>query len=174
MAPEVAVEPAGAGRGLVWTVEDGGLNRRRVVLGKRTLEASSRSATVFRRGLWSQDDPVPAITGSCGANSDGRAMNLAIRDIRHNLGRFLLTCVGVSLLLSVVMSMIGIYRGLVVEALTIARAPAPHLWVVEANSRGPFAETSRIPGDVRELALRIRRMNLEVVLRVTAQSIIVA
>ena len=82
-------------------------------------------------------------------------MNLAIRDIRHNLGRFLLTCVGVSLLLSVVMSMIGIYRGLVVEALTIARAPAAHLWVVEANSRGPFAETSRIPGDVRELVLRI-------------------
>nr|WP_244555722.1 ABC transporter permease [Bosea thiooxidans] len=51
--------------------------------------------------------------------------------------------------------MIGIYRGLVVDALTIARAPAVDLWVVEANTRGPFAEASRIPGDVREAVARI-------------------
>ena len=67
-------------------------------------------------------------------------MNLAYRDIRHNLFRFLLTCVGLGLLLGVVLAMIGIYRGLVVDALTIARAPAVDLWVVEANTRGPFAE----------------------------------
>jgi putative ABC transport system permease protein len=73
-------------------------------------------------------------------------MNLAYRDIRHNLGRFLLTCVGLGLLLGVVLAMIGIYRGLVVDALTIARAPAVDLWVVETNTRGPFAEASRIPG----------------------------
>ena len=82
-------------------------------------------------------------------------MNLAYRDIRHNLGRFLLTCVGLGLLLGVVMAMIGIYRGLVVDALTIARAPAVDLWVVEANTRGPFAEASRIPGDIREAVARI-------------------
>jgi len=82
-------------------------------------------------------------------------MNLALRDIRHNLGRFLLTCVGLSLLLGVVMSMIGIYRGLVAEALTIARTPAVDLWVVEADTRGPFAEASRIPGDTREAVARI-------------------
>lgn len=82
-------------------------------------------------------------------------MNLAVRDIRHNLGRFLLTCLGVSLLLTVVMSMIGIYRGLVAESLTLARAPAADLWVVEANSRGPFAESSRIPGDTREAIARL-------------------
>ena len=46
-------------------------------------------------------------------------MNLAYRDIRHNLGRFLLTCFGLSLLLGVVLSMIGIYRGLVEDALTL-------------------------------------------------------
>ena len=51
--------------------------------------------------------------------------------------------------------MIGIYRGLVVDALTIARAPAVDLWVVEANTRGPFAEASRIPGDIREGIARI-------------------
>jgi len=82
-------------------------------------------------------------------------MNLAYRDIRHNLGRFLLTCVGLGLLLGVVLAMIGIYRGLIVDALTIARAPAVDLWVVEAGTRGPFAEASRIPGDSREAIARV-------------------
>jgi putative ABC transport system permease protein len=82
-------------------------------------------------------------------------MNLAYRDIRHNRGRFLLTCIGLGLLLSVVLAMIGIYRGLVDDALTIARAPGIDLWVVEANTRGPFAEASRIPGDVREAVARV-------------------
>jgi putative ABC transport system permease protein len=82
-------------------------------------------------------------------------MNLAVRDIRHNLGRFLLTCVGLSLLLGVVMSMVGIYRGLVSEALTLVRAPAADIWIVEAQTRGPFAEASRIPGDTREAVARL-------------------
>jgi putative ABC transport system permease protein len=82
-------------------------------------------------------------------------MNLAYRDVRHSLFRFLLTCVGLGLLLGVVLAMIGIYRGLVVDALTIARAPAIDLWVVESGTRGPFAEASRIPGDTREAIARI-------------------
>jgi len=43
-------------------------------------------------------------------------MNLAVRDIRHNLGRFALTTVGIGLLLMIVMGMGGIYRGLIYEA----------------------------------------------------------
>jgi len=82
-------------------------------------------------------------------------MNLAWRDVRHNLGRFLLTCLGLSLLMTVVLSMIGIYNGIVVDALTIARAPAADLWVVESGTRGPFAESSRIPGDTREAVARL-------------------
>jgi putative ABC transport system permease protein len=82
-------------------------------------------------------------------------LNLAWRDIRHNLFRFLLTCLGLGLLLGVVLSMVGIYNGLVVDALTIARAPAVDLWVVEPNSRGPFAEASRIPGDTRAAIARL-------------------
>lgn len=82
-------------------------------------------------------------------------MNLAWRDIRHNSGRFVFTGVGLGLLLGVVLSMIGIYRGMVVDALTIARTPDVDLWVVEANSRGPFAESSRIPGDTREAVARM-------------------
>jgi putative ABC transport system permease protein len=83
-------------------------------------------------------------------------MNLAYRDIRHSLGRFLLTCLGLSLLLGVVLSMIGIYRGLVADALTLARTPAADVWVVESGTRGPFAESSRIPGDTREAIARLQ------------------
>lgn len=82
-------------------------------------------------------------------------MNLAYRDIKHNSGRFIFTGVGLGLLLGVVLSMIGIYRGMVVDALTIARTPAVDLWVVEAGSRGPFAESSRIPGETREAVARM-------------------
>lgn len=82
-------------------------------------------------------------------------MNLAYRDIRHNLGRFLLTCFGLSLLLGVVLSMIGIYRGLVDDALTLVRAPSVDLWIVESGTRGPFAESSRVPGDIREAVARL-------------------
>ena len=45
-----------------------------------------------------------------------REMNLAVRDIRHNFGRFALTTVGIGLLLMIVMGMGGIYRGLIYEA----------------------------------------------------------
>jgi len=82
-------------------------------------------------------------------------MNLAYRDIRHNAGRFALTCVGLGMLLGVVLAMIGIYRGLVTDALTLVRAPQADLWIVEADRRGPFAESSRIPGDTREAIERI-------------------
>jgi putative ABC transport system permease protein len=80
----------------------------------------------------------------------GRDVNLALKDIKHNLGRFLLTCLGLSLLLGIVMAMIGIYRGLIVESLGLVRAAGAQVWVVEGDTRGPFAEASRIPGDTRE------------------------
>ncbi|KAF0223420.1 MAG: hypothetical protein FD176_1882 [Rhodospirillaceae bacterium] len=82
-------------------------------------------------------------------------MNLAIRDIRHHLGRFVLTCLGLALLLGVVISMIGIYRGLVADALVLVRAPQADLWVVEGGTRGPFAESSRLPYDTRNAIARI-------------------
>jgi putative ABC transport system permease protein len=78
-------------------------------------------------------------------------MNLALKDIEHNVGRFLLTCVGLSLLLCIVLAMVGIYRGLIVEALGLLRAAQAQVWVVEGGTRGPFAEASRLPGDTREM-----------------------
>jgi putative ABC transport system permease protein len=75
-------------------------------------------------------------------------MNLAIRDVRYRLGRFLLTAVGLGLLMTTVMAMGGIYRGLVVEALSIVQACGADLWVVQKDTNGPFAETSRVPDDL--------------------------
>jgi putative ABC transport system permease protein len=82
-------------------------------------------------------------------------VNLAWRDIRHKLGRFLLTCLGLSLLLAVVIVMAGIYRGQTADALALLRAIKADVWIVQPATLGPFAESSRIPGDVREMVARI-------------------
>jgi putative ABC transport system permease protein len=82
-------------------------------------------------------------------------MNLAYRDIRHNLLRFNLTCFGLSLLLGVVITITGIYQGSLDDALRQVRAASPDLWVVQAGTNGPFAEASRIPGDMREMVARV-------------------
>lgn len=75
-------------------------------------------------------------------------MNLAIRDVEYRFGRFLLTAFGLGLLLATVMAMGGIYRGMVEDALSIVRAPGADLWVVQKDTNGPFAESSRIPDDL--------------------------
>ena len=76
-------------------------------------------------------------------------MNLAIRDIRYHRGRFILTSIGLGLLLGVVMSMGGIYRGLFAEALAVLDFTRADIWVVQQDTNGPFAETSRIPEDIK-------------------------
>ena len=82
-------------------------------------------------------------------------MNLAYRDIKHNLLRFVLTTFGLSLLLGIVIVITGVYRGLIDDALRQARAGNADLWVVQAGTNGPFAEASRIPGDTREIVARV-------------------
>lgn len=75
-------------------------------------------------------------------------MNLAVRDIRRHKTRFVLTCVGLGLLLTVVMAMSGIYRGLIGDATKVIDAVPGDVWIVQKDTRGPFAESSRIPEDV--------------------------
>jgi putative ABC transport system permease protein len=79
-------------------------------------------------------------------------MNLALKDIRHNFGRFALTTVGVGLLLMIVMGMGGIYRGLIREATLLVDKIGADLWVVQGATRGPFAEISRIPANLEDRA----------------------
>jgi putative ABC transport system permease protein len=82
-------------------------------------------------------------------------MNLAWRDIRHKIGRFLLTCLGLSLLMAVVITMAAMNRGQVEDATALVQAIGADIWVVEAGTIGPFAESSRIAGDTREIVARI-------------------
>ena len=77
-------------------------------------------------------------------------MNLATRDIRHHLARFILTTVGIGLLLMIVMGMGGIYRGLIREATLLVERIGADLWVVQGSTRGPFAEISRVPGNLED------------------------
>jgi putative ABC transport system permease protein len=72
-------------------------------------------------------------------------MNLASKDIQHNLGRFALTVFGIGMLLMIVMGMGGIYRGLVEDATLLVERIGADLWIVQRDTRGPFAEVSRVP-----------------------------
>ena len=72
-------------------------------------------------------------------------MNLAAKDVRHNLGRFALTAIGIGMLLMIVMGMAGIYRGLIEDATLLVDRIGADLWIVQRDTRGPFAEQSRVP-----------------------------
>ncbi|MBP1738563.1 MAG: FtsX-like permease family protein [Deltaproteobacteria bacterium] len=71
-------------------------------------------------------------------------MNLAYKDIRHNLSRFGLTAFGIGMLLMIVMGMVGIYRGMIQDATLLIDRIGADLWIVQNGTRGPFAEVSRV------------------------------
>lgn len=79
-------------------------------------------------------------------------MNLALRDIRHNAGRFVLTTIGIGMLLMIVMGMGGIYRGLIHEATLLVDQVGADFWIVQGDTRGPFAEISRVPATLEDRA----------------------
>lgn len=78
-------------------------------------------------------------------------INLARRDIEHTLGKFVVTAMGVGMLLGIVLIMIGVYRGLIVEAEIMLDDINADLWIVQENTMGPFAESSRIYQDFRDI-----------------------
>lgn len=82
-------------------------------------------------------------------------MNLAIRDVRRHFTRFVGTAVGLGLLLSVVVAMQGIYAGMVDDATILTRAMGADLWVVQHDTRGPFAEGSRLDPSVEARAAAV-------------------
>jgi putative ABC transport system permease protein len=82
-------------------------------------------------------------------------MNLALKDIQHNLGRFALTTLGIGMLLMVVMGMGGIYRGLIEDATLLVDRIGADLWIVQRDTRGPFAEVSRVPKTLVYRALAV-------------------
>ena len=82
-------------------------------------------------------------------------MNLAIKDIRHNLGRFIFTSIGIGMLLMIVMGMGGIYRGIIEDATLLIDNIDADIWVVQHKTRGPFAELSRVPQNLIHRTLAI-------------------
>jgi putative ABC transport system permease protein len=82
-------------------------------------------------------------------------MNLAVRDIRHNFGRFVFTALGIGMLLMIVMGMSGIYRGIIEDATLLIDKIGGDVWIVQHNTRGPFAELSRLPQNINHRALSI-------------------
>jgi putative ABC transport system permease protein len=82
-------------------------------------------------------------------------LNLAIRDVRRHLPRFIGTAAGLGLLLSVVIAMQGIYAGMVDDATILTRAMGADLWIVQRDTRGPFAESSRVDPTVEARAASV-------------------
>ncbi len=74
-------------------------------------------------------------------------MDLAFKDIRRHLGKFIATIAGVAMLLSIVLVMNGIYQGNIADGVWLIDNTATDLWVVERGRGGPFNESSRMPQD---------------------------
>lgn len=74
-------------------------------------------------------------------------ISLAGRDILHAWPKFVLTGIGLGLLIGVTLSMAGVYRGLVDDAQALLTNSGADIWVVQKDTQGPYAEASNIPDD---------------------------
>jgi putative ABC transport system permease protein len=77
-------------------------------------------------------------------------INLAFKDITHSLSKFLITAISVGVLLGIVVIMIGVYRGMVEDAQILVNDIQANIWVVQQDTLGPFAQTSKIHEDLKE------------------------
>lgn len=75
-------------------------------------------------------------------------MILAYHDVRRRPWRFAGTAIGVGLLFTVVLAMAGIYAGMVKDATLLVDVMDADLWVVQGETRGPFADASRLDPSV--------------------------
>ncbi len=75
-------------------------------------------------------------------------INLAVRDVLHSWSKFVLTGVGLGLLIGVTFSMAGIYRGMVDDGKALLRNSGADIWVVQKDTLGPYAEPSSVRDDV--------------------------
>lgn len=72
-------------------------------------------------------------------------MDLAVKDMRRHAGKFATTAIGVGLLIAIVLTMNGIYRGNIADGTWLIENTGADLWVVERGRGGPFNEPSRLP-----------------------------
>jgi putative ABC transport system permease protein len=76
-------------------------------------------------------------------------INLAYKDIKHSLLKFVVTAMGVGMLFGIVLIMIGVYRGMIIDAQVLLDDIGADMWIVQENTLGPFAESSRIHEDLK-------------------------
>ena len=76
-------------------------------------------------------------------------INLAYKDISHSLSKFIITAISVGVLLGIVIIMIGVYRGMVYDAKILVSDIKADIWVVQQDTLGPFAQTSRVHEDLK-------------------------
>jgi putative ABC transport system permease protein len=74
-------------------------------------------------------------------------ISLAGRDIVHSWGKFVLTGLGLGLLIGVTFTMTGVYRGMVDDAKVLLNNSGADIWVVQKDTLGPYAESSSLPDD---------------------------
>ncbi len=77
-------------------------------------------------------------------------INLAQKDVAHTFGKFIVTAMGVGMLLGIVLIMMGVYRGMIVDAEVLLDDVHVDLWIVQEDTLGPFAEASRIHEDMKD------------------------
>jgi len=75
-------------------------------------------------------------------------ISLAARDIRHSWAKFILTGLGLGLLIGVTLTMAGVFRGMVDDAQALLSNSGADLWVVQKDTQGPYAESSSLKDDV--------------------------
>lgn len=73
-----------------------------------------------------------------------------MKDLRRQKVSFAATALGLGLLFAIVLAMGGIYRGLVEDATLLVDHMGADLWVVQRDTRGPFAERSTVPPDLED------------------------
>ena len=74
-------------------------------------------------------------------------ISLAGRDILHAWGKFVFTGVGLGLLIGVTLTMAGVYRGMIDDAMVLLDNSGADLWVVQKDTQGPYAESSSLSDD---------------------------
>ncbi len=82
-------------------------------------------------------------------------IHLARKDIEHTLGKFIVTAMGVGMLLGIVLIMMGVYRGMMVDAEVLLDDISADLWIVQEDTLGPFAEASRVHEDLKNIIFSI-------------------
>lgn len=75
-------------------------------------------------------------------------ISLAGRDIQHAWGKFVFTGIGLGLLIGVTLTMAGVYRGMVDDAMVLLDNSGADLWVVQKDTLGPYAEPSSLQDDL--------------------------